>query len=142
MPRLISFACLVLALGACAPRPAPSTPADWAALADVVGSDEYAETFLDELDRRLDRADHDLTDRQRRALYDVLYEGAEAQRALLDRNRGAGPDDRAAVLTEVRAVHARTDAAAAAVLDEAQAPTYRALQAEARAYLAREVGEG
>lgn len=126
-------------MSACAPRVAPSTPADWAALADALGSDEYAEVFLDELDRRLDAADRDLSDRQRRALYDVLYEGAETQRALLVQQRDAGPDDRAVVLAEVRAVHARTDTAAEAVLDEAQVPTYRALQAEARARLAREV---
>ena len=139
MPRLALLWCLAVALGACAPRVAPSTPADWAALVDVLGSDEYAETFLDELDRRLGAQDRDLTGDQRRGLYDVLYQGAEAQRVLLGQHRDAGPDDRAAVLADVRVTHERTDAAAEAVLTEAQAPTYRALQAEARARLAREV---
>ncbi len=133
-----SLAALVLA--ACAPRVAPSTPADWAALADALGSDEYAEVFLDELDRRLDDAGHDLADDQRRALYDVLYDGAEAQRALLDQHRDAGPEDRAAVVASLEAQGARTDAAAEDVLTDAQVPVYRALQVEARARLAREVG--
>lgn len=137
--RPVVLLCLVAALGACAPRVAPSTPADWAALVDVLGSDEYAETFLDELDRRLAAEDLDLTGDQRRTLYDVLYRGAEAQRVLLDRHRDADPAGRSAVLAEVQATRARTDAEAEAALTEAQAPTYRALQAEARARLAREV---
>lgn len=137
--RLALLLLLPLALGACVTSAPPLTPAEWAAIADVLGSEEYAETFLDELDDRLDDADADLTRDQRRALYAVLYDGAERHHAIAERFRDTGPSQRAEAERAFAASSARTDAAAEALLTSAQVPIYRALQAEARAALAREV---
>ena len=89
--------CLLL-LAACAqPKPLArtSTPADWADLADALSSEEYAETFIEELEDRLDAADADLTREQQEALYTVLYDGAERHRAIVARFRESGPAQRA-----------------------------------------------
>ena len=133
---LLAF-CLLL--GACAPRQAPFTPSDWAALADVLSAQEYAETFMDELDDRLDDADADLTGDQADAVYDALVAGAERHRAIALRYRDAGPGDQAAAEAELVASSAQTDAAVEAVLTPVQTPIYRQLQVEARAALVREV---
>ena len=137
--RLATLALAAL-FSACAPTAPASTPADWAALADALGSDEYAETFLDEFDDRLEDADAELSDRQRDAVYQRLYDGAEAQRAVVVRYRDAGPAQRDEAVRALREAGAQTDAAVEAVLTPAQVPVYRALQAEARALLAREAG--
>ena len=137
--RLAPLALAAL-LSACAPTAPTSTPADWAALADALGSDEYAEVFLDELDGRLDDADAELSDRQHDAVYQLLYDGAEAQRAVVTRYRDAGPAQAGDAARALRELNAQTDAAVEAVLTPAQAPVYRALQAEARARLASEAG--
>ncbi len=131
-----------LLLSACAPRVAPSTPADWAALADVLGSDEYAGVILDELSERLERIHHDLSGDQERALYDVLHADAESQRAAIAHARSAGSRARAEIRTALAADHARTDAAAEALLTPDQIPAYRALMAQVRAYLLDQATHG
>ena len=140
--RLASVFTALLVLGACA-TPAPSsTPADWSALADALGSEEYAETFLDELETRLDAADADLAPDQRTALYRVLYDGAERNRALIARYRDAGPAQQPEAERALLAERTRTDTEAEALLRPTQVPVYRALQRDVRAALAREAARG
>lgn len=131
--RLATLSLLFLA--ACAQTPPPSSPDDWAALADALSSEEYAETFVEELESRLDDAGADLSDSQREAVYDALVAGSERQRALLDARATMSEAD---LVTRLRAVDARTDAEVEAVLTPQQVPVYLALQTEARAALARE----
>ncbi len=137
--RLATLALAAL-LGACAPTAPDSTPADWEAVADVLGSDEYAETFLDEFDDRLEDAGAELSDRQHKTVYGLLYDSAEAQRAVVARYYNAGPAKKDEAVRAFRAANAQTDAEIEAVLTPAQVPVYRALQAEARDLLAREAG--
>ena len=136
--RFVSLALLVLV--GCAPASFSSSPDDWAALADALSSEEYAETFLDELEDRLDEADHDLSHVQQDELYDVLYDGAEAYRALVARfDEEPGAAQRAEAEAAFAASSARTDAAAEGILRPEQVPVYRALQVEVRAALRRQV---
>lgn len=137
--RLATLA-LAAFLSACAPTAPDSTPADWEAIASVLSSDEYAETFLDEFDDRLEDAGAELSDRQRETVYGLLYDSAEAQRAVVTTYYDAGPAKKDEAVRAFRAANAQTDAAIEAVLTPAQVPVYRALQAEARALLAREAG--
>lgn len=121
---------LVLSVSACAPT-APS-PADLAALADAISAEEYADTFLDELEVRLDDADHDLTRQQFRVLRPVMVDGAEAQRTLIAAH-AASPS--ATFAQDSQAIAARTDQAALQILTTRQEPVYLQLRAETRAIL-------
>lgn len=131
--RLALFSALLL-FGACAPT-TPS-PGRLVALADALSAEEYADTFLDELEDRLDEADQDLTRQQHRALKPVLVDGAEAQRTLIRAN-AASPSETFA--DDSAALTSRTDAAAEAILTPQQVPVYRTLRAEARALLRQQV---
>lgn len=128
---------IALFVGACAPTAPTSTPADWALLADALGSEEYAETFMDELNTRLHAIDAGLTDRQEETVFQALVSGVEAQRMVIYRYRDA-PDQTAEAGRQLQALNTSTDTVVEALLDPAQVPVYRALQVEVRAALARE----
>ena len=135
MRLALLFSLLLAALPACAP--AAPTAADLAPLADALDGEDYADTFLDELETRLDAADLDLTREQHRALRPVLVEGAEAQRALILADAGApSPTFRA----ESRAIAEGVDEAALRILTARQEPVYAQLRAEARALLLQQIG--
>ena len=108
-------------LGACTSTAPQSTPADWAALADALGSEAYADTSVDELATWLAAAGGDLTRDHRQAIYIARYQGTERDLTLIEHNPNAGPELRPE-----------------SILSPAQILGPRALQVKARAALVRE----
>lgn len=127
---------LALLLAGCAPS---RTLDNWLLAADAVSPEEATESFLEELEDRLDAADQDLRDDQADALEPILTETTVERRRILERYRGAGPQGERAAHAEVTALQARMDARVEMVLDPPQVPVYRALMAEVTAWFTREL---
>ncbi|HLA63453.1 MAG TPA: hypothetical protein VK610_03445 [Rhodothermales bacterium] len=120
---------LLLAVAACAgPSGAsryggmdPSDPR----FADVVDSEELAESFIDDLGDRLRRAGNPLTPAQRDALFPLLLEGSDDLRIALSMD---GADDggpgRQAALQRLAAARQRLDPRIHGVLSPAQFTIY------------------